>query len=108
MARGSIDGPAHKVTYRRLKAKSWATLDTGERVRLLRLEKGLSLAQLGGLAGVSYQIVSRVERSDYYHLNVETLKKLARALGVSCGRLLDPEDAKDAETQAEVRAAAPG
>ena len=56
----------------------------------LRRERGLTLRELGDIAGVVYAAVSRFERGkDVY---TSTAVKIARALGVSVESLLLPEE----------------
>ena len=57
----------------------------GERVRRLRLQRGLSQIALGERAGVHFTFISAVERGKR-SIRLENLLRLARALGV------DPAD----------------
>lgn len=52
-------------------------------VRALRLQRGWSQSALGGRAGVSRQVVSRVERGDAAGLTLSGLDRIAGALGAS-------------------------
>ncbi|PZG21096.1 helix-turn-helix domain-containing protein [Nonomuraea aridisoli] len=51
----------------------------GARIRELRTERGLTLAQLAAAAGVSSGLISQVER-DLADPSLETLRKIARVL----------------------------
>ncbi len=67
-----------------------------ERVRRLRLEAGLTQAELAGGAGVTVETVARLERvlrgraSANANPSLETLTRLAAALGVDVTDLLAP------------------
>lgn len=54
----------------------------GARIKQLRLERGLTLVQLGGLAGLSHSFLSQVERG-VAHPSQNSLELIARALGSS-------------------------
>lgn len=60
----------------------------GRRLRALRLERGLSLAQAARRAGISVGMLSQIERG-LSSLRVRTLWPLAAALAVEPGRLID-------------------
>lgn len=51
-------------------------------IKALREERGLSQQELAGLAGTKQSGISRLEKSEYSAWKVETLRKLAKALGV--------------------------
>lgn len=53
----------------------------GEKIRALRLERGLTLAQLAGQAGVSVSFLSQLERGTN-HASIETLRRIVQALEV--------------------------
>ena len=55
----------------------------GHRLRVLRKERGLSLRRLQEASGVTYSVVSSIERGDRA-VGAETAERLADALGV-CG-----------------------
>lgn len=69
-----------------------------ERLRELRLERGLTQLQLSALAGITPTTVSRLE-IDYRQgtrpgdVSVGTLEKLARALDVPVSVLLSEDEA---------------
>ena len=60
----------------------------GDRVRQLRAACGLTQAQLAEKPGMATQAVSRIERGERSP-TLETLDKLAAALGVGLGELAD-------------------
>ncbi|MFP4234709.1 MAG: helix-turn-helix transcriptional regulator, partial [Nitriliruptoraceae bacterium] len=62
----------------------------GERVRSLRLGRGLTQVQLAELAGVSRQLVGAVE-ADRHLPRVDAAVRLAAALGTSVEELLAPD-----------------
>lgn len=53
----------------------------GEKLRLLRSERGLTLAQLAKRAGVSVSFLSQLERGSN-HASIETLRRIVQALEV--------------------------
>src|SRR5919108_3970048 len=57
----------------------------GQRIRRLRLKRGLSQRQLA-VPGVGYAYISRIENGDR-EPSLKTLRKLARRLGVSVEEL---------------------
>lgn len=63
----------------------------GNRIRSLRLESGLTLPQLSEKADVSIGLLSQLETSDNESANpnLQTLRKIANALGVTIADLLD-------------------
>jgi len=67
----------------------------GARIRYLRLERGLPLAQLAERAGLCLHRLEGIERGSIT-LNVETIGALAHALRASAFDLLncDPDDAR--------------
>ena len=60
----------------------------GRRVRQLRTASGFTQARLAERAGMATQAVSRIERGERSP-TLETLDKLAAALGVGIGELAD-------------------
>ncbi|MDI6709355.1 MAG: helix-turn-helix transcriptional regulator [Thermoanaerobacterales bacterium] len=58
-----------------------ASLTIGEKIRVLRGEKGLSLSALAERAGISVSYLSEIERGAVYP-SLATLKRLAEELGV--------------------------
>lgn len=65
-----------------------ATDGIGAKVRRLRLERGWTQQELADEAGLTSMTVSNVERTSRGIPRLETVGKLARALGVSFSDLL--------------------
>lgn len=59
-----------------------------ERVRTLRKAKGWSQEELAARAGIHRTFVSQIERATK-RSTIDTVEKVAKALGVGCGELLD-------------------
>ncbi|GAA1642876.1 XRE family transcriptional regulator [Nonomuraea sp. NPDC048882] len=64
----------------------------GARIRKLRTERGLTLAQLAAAAGVSSGLISQVER-DLADPSLETLRKIAKVLDLPLFSLFQEPDA---------------
>jgi transcriptional regulator with XRE-family HTH domain len=62
----------------------------GERVRLLRKQKGLTQAQLADASGLSRTGLGDIERGKRVPM-YDTLAKLSKGLGVSVALLFDEE-----------------
>ncbi|HEX2594786.1 MAG TPA: XRE family transcriptional regulator [Rhizomicrobium sp.] len=60
----------------------------GERIRLLRREKGLSMEQLGNLIGVHFTTIAKIERS-MRGLSSDLRDQIAKALDVAPGDIVD-------------------
>jgi len=58
-------------------------------VKEVAKEKGFSMGKLQRDADVAYNTVKRMFKDPYYITTTETLGKLARALGVQPGELLE-------------------
>jgi DNA-binding Xre family transcriptional regulator len=59
------------------------------RVKEVAKEKGFSMGRLQRDADVAYNTVKRMFKDPYYITTTETLGKLARALGVAPGELIE-------------------
>jgi DNA-binding Xre family transcriptional regulator len=68
------------------------------RVKDIAKEKGISMGKLQRDADVAYNTVKRIFKDPYYVTTTETLGKLARALGVSPGELLEDVPDESANT----------
>jgi DNA-binding Xre family transcriptional regulator len=70
------------------------------RVKEVAREKGFSMGKLQRDANVAYNTVKRMFKDPYYVTTTETLGKLARALGVLPGELI--EEVPDAESDRSI------
>ena len=59
------------------------------RVKEVARKKGFSMGKLQRNADVSYNTVKRMYKDPYHVITTETLGKLAKALGVSPGELIE-------------------
>ena len=67
-------------------------MNTSEKIKKLRIEKGLSQEALGKLIGVQRAAINKYEKGTVVNIKRSTLQKLAVALGVSPADLLDDEE----------------
>jgi transcriptional regulator with XRE-family HTH domain len=72
----------------------------GERLKKLRVERGFSQASLAERAGVSVDLVSKLEQGVRQSARVTSLRGLAQALGVSMSELLDKRPRLDSPAAA--------
>ncbi|MGI6656340.1 MAG: helix-turn-helix transcriptional regulator [Desulfobulbus sp.] len=63
----------------------------GEKIRIIREQKGLTQLYLATVVGVTTDTISRWENRRYPSVKLENAKKLAEALEVSLEELLDPD-----------------
>ena len=63
-------------------------------LKRLRLKKGWSQERLAREAGISYITLVKIERGNIQNPKLETLIKLAKALGVSIDRLVGSQIGK--------------
>ncbi len=59
------------------------------RVKEVAQQKGFSMGKLQRNADVAYNTVKRMYKDPYHVITTETLGKLAKALGVSPGELIE-------------------
>jgi putative transcriptional regulator len=59
-----------------------------KRIKEWRAKRGLSQRDLADVSGVSREYIARIERGQH-DPTLSTLEKLAKALGVKVGRLLE-------------------
>lgn len=66
------------------------------RFRLQQLidERGTSQSELARTSGVSFATVSRICRNKTSQVSLATLDRLAKALGISAGKLIEAEPDK--------------
>ena len=67
-------------------------MKTSEKIRNLRLSKGLSQEALGNLVGVKKAAINKYETGRVVNIKRSTLQRLAEALGVNPADLLDDVD----------------
>jgi transcriptional regulator with XRE-family HTH domain len=72
-------------------------MDTGDRIRKTRREKGLSQERLSVMVGLSREQIAKIEQGAR-ELKVEQLRKIAQALGVSPMELIQDVDLPAAAT----------
>jgi DNA-binding Xre family transcriptional regulator len=70
------------------------------RIKEVARKKGFSMGKLQRDADVAYNTVKRMYKNPYHVITTETLGKIARALGVSPGELI--EEVPDAESERSV------
>lgn len=68
-------------------------MQVGDRIKATRQALGLKQGELAERAGIDQATVSRIERNRQDNPTVETVERLARALGVSASQLLQEEAA---------------
>ncbi|MBI5425753.1 MAG: helix-turn-helix transcriptional regulator [Opitutae bacterium] len=66
----------------------------GNRIKSLRIEKGLTLPGLAEKANLSKGLLYQIETSEDANPSLETLNKIAKALGVTIALLLDKAPVK--------------
>jgi transcriptional regulator with XRE-family HTH domain len=64
----------------------------GDRLRRLRGDRGLTQEELAEAAGVSYSVISMLERNKRTSARLSTISRLAAALDVEIGELVDRRD----------------
>jgi len=75
-------------------------MTTAEKIKQLRLQKGLSQEALGSLIGVKKAAINKYETGRVVNIKRTTLKRLADALGVTPADLLDDEASSSSVHQA--------
>ena len=61
----------------------------GETIRKYRLQKGISQDKLSKFADVAFHTIVKIESGDTPNPTIDTVKKIAVALGVSVDELLE-------------------
>ena len=72
-------------------------MTTGERIKKLRLELGMSQEELGEKIGVQKAAINKYETGIVVNLKRGIIVKLAEALGVSASYLMGWDDERDEE-----------
>ena len=62
---------------------------TGQKIRRLRKNKGLTLMKLGELCGLDNRLINKYELNTITNIPLDRLKALSKALGVSVSYLVD-------------------
>ncbi|MFB5677462.1 helix-turn-helix domain-containing protein [Paenibacillus terreus] len=65
----------------------------GRNIRQYRKWKGWTQEQLAELVGIHFSQIGNIERGEY-NVNIQTLEKIANALGVSLSELISDGDGK--------------
>ncbi|MFM9277993.1 helix-turn-helix domain-containing protein [Paenibacillus jiagnxiensis] len=65
----------------------------GRRIRAFRKLKGLTQEQLAELVGTNFSYIGKIERGEY-NVKIQTLEKIANALGVRLSALLSLSEYK--------------
>ena len=73
-------------------------LTTGQRIRQLRKDKGLTQEQLAALCGVGHKVVCKWE-NDFFLPYADNLCKLSDIFGVSINYILKGEKVNDCRTE---------
>ena len=66
--------------------------ESGSRVQLCRKNAGLSMSDLAGRSGITYQYVSRIEKGNSDGVSVKTMERIADSLRVDLAYLLYIQD----------------
>ncbi|OCB40831.1 XRE family transcriptional regulator [Mycobacterium malmoense] len=77
-------------------------LQVRRRLRELRMQRGMTLQEVGAIAGIDISTLSRLE-SGKRRLALDHLPRLARALSVSADELLQPAEANDPRVRGAAR-----
>lgn len=72
-------------------------MSVGEKIKMLRLQKHMTLEEVGNLVGVGKSTVRKWETGDIASMKEEKIKKLAKALGTSPMYLMGLEDNPEPE-----------
>lgn len=73
----------------------------GERIKRLRLQKGISLTELAEKAGVAKSYISSIERNLQKNPSIQFLEKISNVLNVPVDVLLYDEPAEDLAMDSE-------
>lgn len=63
--------------------------DFGRQIKKLREKAGLTQAALAELTGIDYKYVQKIEGKSSPDLRLTTIEKIAKALKMTCAKLLD-------------------
>ncbi|MDH4421312.1 MULTISPECIES: helix-turn-helix domain-containing protein [Bacillus] len=73
----------------------------GERIKRLRLQKGISLTELAEKAGVAKSYISSIERNLQKNPSIQFLEKIAAVLQIPIDTLLHDETTKETNLDSE-------
>jgi transcriptional regulator with XRE-family HTH domain len=76
-------------------------MNVGQKIRALRTEAGVTLPDLAEKSGVSKGFLSQLENDEKANVSLDTLAKIAKALGFTVGALLGLEAARAKQVTAE-------
>lgn len=76
-------------------------MSIGERIREMRIKKGLSLTELANRAGVAKSYISSVERQLQLNPSIQFLNKISAVLGVGVQQLIGEENAQTEKLDTE-------
>ena len=77
--------------------------NVGPRIMALRTEKNLSLSELARTSEISKSLLHRIENQEDANPELDTLRKIARAFGITVGELLGNEVVTNARQLPTVR-----
>ena len=61
----------------------------GKRIKEVREKSGLTQEQLASATGIDYKYVQKIEGKNPPALRIDTIEKLAKALKISCAKLME-------------------
>ena len=67
-------------------------MTTGERIKMLRKQKGISAESIAEKIGVSPSTIYRYENNDIASMKIDNLKSIAKILGVDASYLMGWQD----------------
>lgn len=74
----------------------------GEKIRAARLAKGMTQSELGEILGVQKSAVAKYESGRVVNIKRSTLKKMSEVLGLRPVELIEEEEAKKNDIQADI------
>ena len=66
-------------------------MTTGQKIKILRMDKGWTQEELGKKIGVQRAAINKYEKGTVVNIKRSTLEKLGEALGISPAELLDDD-----------------
>lgn len=78
-------------------------MKTAEKIKILRLQKGMTQEELGKAVGVQRAAINKYEKGSVVNIKRSVLQKLADSLGVAPVDLLDDDEIASAESDKEKR-----